>query len=87
VRPADLSTQALHDLQDAARRAPLGNHVVLLDTPSERTTLDSAFEGLIADAGRLVGLPAVEVVVDGSIAADATDVFRLTGGRLIRVPR
>jgi hypothetical protein len=26
-------------------------------------------------------------VVDGSIAADATDVFRLTGGRLIRVPR
>jgi hypothetical protein len=84
VRPADLSTRTLRDLQSAARVRAFGGHVVLIDDPSAPMTLDSAFEALIADAGRLIGIARLEIVAGGPIPADASDVFRLRQSRLIR---
>jgi len=87
VRPADLSTRILNDLQDAGTARPLGPFVVLIDSASDRTTIESAFESLLPDAATLVGIRSrVELVGAGEKEpVEASDVFRLVGGRLQRL--
>jgi hypothetical protein len=87
VRPADLSTQILNDLQNAGTPRPLGPFVVLIDSASERTTIESAFESLLPDAATLIGIHGrVELVGAGEQGPiEASDVFRLAGGRLQRL--
>jgi hypothetical protein len=87
VRPADLSTQVLHDLSEAGQQRPLGGFVVLMDSASERTTLESAFESLIPDAATLIGVRGrLEIVPAGEkVPDDATDALALMDGRLRRL--
>jgi hypothetical protein len=87
VRPADLSTRILNDLHDADILRPLGPLVVLIDSASEPTTIESAFESLLPDAAILIGIRGrVELVGAGEkVPIEASDVFRLVGGRLQRV--
>ena len=50
VAPADLSATVLRDVQRAAAPFPAGVHLVLIEDPTARFNLDTAFGGLLPDA-------------------------------------
>jgi hypothetical protein len=89
IEPADLSTQAMGEIQRAAQSRPHLREIVLLDEPNALVTLEDAFGGLAPDAVHLFVSPDVYVSVSDTQTVDIankqdTIVFRLRGGRLIQ---
>jgi hypothetical protein len=88
VEPGDLSTQALSEVQRAARADPQLREIVFLDVAGAPVTLEDAFGGLIPEAIHVFVSP--EVRVDVGDVADRLDdspnrlVFELRRGRLIQ---
>jgi hypothetical protein len=89
VEPADLSAQALAELQSAAQHRPDVREIVLLDEPGANVTLDDAFGALAADAGHLFISPDVHVSLGSTVDGAAAEtrgalVFQLREGRVVQ---
>jgi hypothetical protein len=89
VEPADLATQAIEELQQAAQRRPGVREIVLLDDPDAAVTLKDAFGTLAADAVHLFVAADMHVsTVSIRNAVDAANadvmVLRLRAGRLVQ---
>jgi hypothetical protein len=89
IDPADLSTQATAEIQQAARAHPQVREIVLLDEADASVTLDDAFGDLASEAVHLFVSPDVHVSIgDIRTAADEKNqemiVFQLRGGRLVQ---
>ena len=89
IEPADLSTQAMGEIQRAAQSRPHLREIVLLDEPNALVTLEDAFGGLAPDAVHLFVSPDVHVSVSHTQTVDIANkqdaiVFRLRGGRLVQ---
>ena len=87
VAPADLSAMVLRDVERAATPFPAGVHLVLIDDPAARFTLDAAFGGLLPDALALTLGDQFEgeILAAGDVSnapRDGTLVFGLHNGRL-----
>ena len=88
VAPADLSTEAIGELQRAAQRRAHVREIVLIDEPGAAVTLEDAFGALAPDAVHLFVSPDVHVSTGNNGSADAANedvmVFRLRNGRLVQ---
>jgi hypothetical protein len=87
VAPADLSATVLRDVERAATPFPAGVHLVLIDDPAARFTLDAAFGGLLPDALALTLGDQFEgeILAAGDVSnapRDGTLVLGLHNGRL-----
>jgi hypothetical protein len=87
IDPADLSTQAIAEIQRAAQGQPHLREIVLLDDPGAPVTLQDAFGALAPDAMHLFVSPQVRVnIADPRYHADENDdatVFQLRRGHLV----
>ena len=83
VQLADLSARVIDQVRATAERHP-GRRIVIVDNPSERFNVDSAFGSLWPDAAALL-LPAGSrsAIIDEASAPTGALVLRLQSGRLV----
>jgi hypothetical protein len=83
VHLADLSTHTVHQVRLAAAEHP-SRRIVIVDNPSERFNMESAFGNLWADAAALFFAQArTAIVTQEPAAAPDALVLRLENGRLV----
>lgn len=83
VHLADFSTRVIGEVRAAARQQP-GRRIVIVDSPSERFNMESAFGNLWPDAAALFFPDAVTTIVtDEPHAASDVLVIRPQHGRLL----